>query len=248
MEWNTERDMRVSCSFDCILACTVWTYFIIFCFAEGTAFNTWFFFFLPKMYQWCNCKNGLDVRSDVGSWVCVGGRHCWYPILIPPPLPVLSLHVLAASCVSIHGSAWGPLWLLGPCLGQVQYSRELAPWERRQLGYLRLESQNPSFHLVDGPTLRCFYSIPRDPSKGEFWLPVVVLCWLTGPLLASFISLLPYCASWDHLTSCTWTLVSECALREPKPKTYFSLSGKLTAFVFWAGCVGWGGSEEVSTF
>ena len=188
------------------------------------------------------------MRSNVGSWVCVGGRHYWYPILIPPTLPVLSLHVLAASCMSIHGSAWGCLWLLGPCMGRCNIHGSWHPESSRQLGYLRLESQYPSFHPVDGPTLRCFHSIPRDPSKGELWLPVVVLCWLTGPLLASFISPLPYCASWDHLTSCTWTLVSECALREPKPKTCFSVSGKLTAFVFWAGWVGWGGSEEVSTF
>lgn len=174
--------------------------------------------FLSKIYQWCNCKNGHDVRSYVGSWVCVDGRHYWYLILVPPTLPILSLHVLAASCMSIHGSAWGHLWLLGPCMGRCSIHGSWHPESSRQLGYLRLESQYPSFHPVDGPTLRCFYSIPRDPSKGDLLLSVVVLCWLTGPLLASFISPLPYCASWDHLTSCTWTLVSECALREPNPR------------------------------
>lgn len=128
--WNgiLEIDMRVSCSLIAYLSVLfelISLYFVLL----KAQHSTLVFFFLPKMYQWCNCKNGLDVRSDVGSWVCVGGRHCWYPIL--SSTTSCSFSARAGSFLREH--PWlclRPLSGFCPCLGQVQYSRQLAPWEQ----------------------------------------------------------------------------------------------------------------------
>lgn len=163
------------------------------------------------------------MRSNVGPWVRVAGRHGWCPIFIPSALTVPALHMLAAS----YQHPWLCLMLslaARPIPGAGAMCRAVGAWEQLSARMGGAGSQYPGFHpICMGQLWGTLYGIPR----GQQGWSLAAHC---GYLLVNTSSpgFLPFPTPYwcflalpPKLSSRPWDLVSESALGEPNPRHKF---------------------------